>query len=110
MFGEDKDTPKNRLGIIAQVGKMLSGANDLQLMQFAKKPIIDWVDWLRSRPHSEKPGQMAIDIIAHSKDEQGKPRTEIIAGRLNPDGTIEMISRAELSGQLTRFIADGAQR
>lgn len=108
MFGNsDNNSPKNRIGFIAEVTKMLGGASDLKLIELAQKPVLDFVQYLRDRNQTPtERGELKIEILVHTTTPEGEPETEIVTGKLTAKRELVMSSRTKLKTALNKFVSN----
>lgn len=108
MFGKKKDPSQeieDRAGMMAQI-KGLFNADRSTLLDFARKPIIDFVHWLREREHGPvDPAEIPIDIILHTVNEKGEPETKILTGKMKANRETVFINQMELGRAIAQFLA-----
>jgi hypothetical protein len=114
MFGSKKDKTPSKAGMITEILGLINNGSEMDLLKFAKRPILDFFEFLRKREHGnvwEIDGQKveftAIDVIVYRTDSEGNPKTEILTGKLNEQGIPEYTSRAELNGLIIEMIKKG---
>jgi hypothetical protein len=108
MFGSKKDKTPSKAGMITEILGLINNGSEMDLLKFAKRPILDFFEFLRNREHGNiSAAETPIDVIVYRTDPEGNPKMEILTGKLNEQGIPEYTSRAELNGLIIEMIKKG---